>query len=123
MGQITPGPILISATFTGYKVAGLAGATAANVGIFLPPALLMTAAPRVLDYIKTHNHQGRCTRREHGGGRTHIFRRQCVCQNRTTELGFAGDLRRRADGPVEDAYRGALDHTRCGFDRNGAVLM
>jgi chromate transporter len=52
MGQITPGPILISATFIGYKVAGLAGATAATAGIFLPPALLMIAASRVLDYIK-----------------------------------------------------------------------
>jgi chromate transporter len=52
MGQITPGPILISATFIGYKVAGLAGAIAATVGIFLPPALLMVAASRVLDYIK-----------------------------------------------------------------------
>lgn len=52
MGQITPGPILISATFIGYKVAGLAGAIAATVGIFLPPALLMIAASRMLDYIK-----------------------------------------------------------------------
>ena len=52
MGQITPGPILISATFIGYKVAGLAGATAATVGIFLPPAVLMIAASRSLDYVK-----------------------------------------------------------------------
>ena len=41
IGQITPGPILISATFIGYKMAGVLGAIAATIGIFLPPALLM----------------------------------------------------------------------------------
>ena len=41
MGQITPGPILISATFIGYKVAGVLGATMATIGIFTPSAMLM----------------------------------------------------------------------------------
>lgn len=40
-GQITPGPILVSATFVGYKVSGLIGALVATVGIFLPSALLI----------------------------------------------------------------------------------
>jgi chromate transporter len=52
MGQITPGPILISATFIGYKVAGLAGALLSTVAIFGPPAILMISAARVLDFIK-----------------------------------------------------------------------
>ena len=52
MGQITPGPILISATFIGYKVAGLAGAIISTVAIFGPPAILMITATRVLDFIK-----------------------------------------------------------------------
>jgi chromate transporter len=52
MGQVTPGPILISAAFIGYKVAGLIGATAATIGIFTPPALLMIACTRALDRIK-----------------------------------------------------------------------
>lgn len=52
LGQVTPGPILISATFIGYKVAGLVGATAATIGIFTPPAVLMVACTRVLDRIK-----------------------------------------------------------------------
>lgn len=40
-GQITPGPILVSATFVGYRVAGIVGAISATVGIFLPSAMLM----------------------------------------------------------------------------------
>lgn len=52
LGQVTPGPILISATFIGYKVAGLVGATAATIGIFTPPAVLMVACTRALDRIK-----------------------------------------------------------------------
>ncbi len=41
MGQITPGPILITATFIGYKVAGIIGAAAATAGIFSPSILLI----------------------------------------------------------------------------------
>lgn len=52
MGQITPGPILISATFIGFKVAGLAGALVATIGIFLPPALIMVAATNGLERVK-----------------------------------------------------------------------
>lgn len=52
MGQITPGPILISAAFIGFKVAGLAGALIATIGIFLPPALIMVVATNGLERIK-----------------------------------------------------------------------
>jgi len=40
LGQVTPGPILISATFIGFKVSGLGGALVATMAIFFPPALL-----------------------------------------------------------------------------------
>jgi len=43
LGQITPGPVLITATFVGYRVAGTLGALVATVSIFLP-AFLMTIA-------------------------------------------------------------------------------
>lgn len=41
IGQITPGPILISAAFVGYKLNGVVGAMVATFSIFLPSAVLM----------------------------------------------------------------------------------
>ena len=52
LGQITPGPILVSATFIGYKMAGVLGATAATIGIFLPPAILMLICTHFLEKLK-----------------------------------------------------------------------
>ena len=55
LGQITPGPIVISATFIGYKVAGFLGAVTATIGAFLPPALLMLLCTSYLEKIKSSN--------------------------------------------------------------------
>ena len=39
-GYLTPGPVLITATFVGHRVAGLPGALAATLGAFFLPWLL-----------------------------------------------------------------------------------
>lgn len=44
LGQITPGPVLITATFVGYRVAGTLGALVATISIFLPAFLVTIAA-------------------------------------------------------------------------------
>jgi len=52
MGQVTPGPIFITATFIGYKVAGFWGAVNATLAIFLPPGILMVVCSRFLEAIR-----------------------------------------------------------------------
>ena len=47
-GYITPGPVLITTTFLGYRAAGLSGAFAATLGIFLMPWALAAAAAQLL---------------------------------------------------------------------------
>ncbi len=53
LGQITPGPVLITATFIGYKVAGTLGALVATVSIFLPSFLLTIVAGSSLRRFRT----------------------------------------------------------------------
>ena len=47
LGQITPGPIMLTATFVGYAAAGPIGALAATAAIFSPSwVILVATAPR-----------------------------------------------------------------------------
>jgi chromate transporter len=41
LGQVTPGPILITATFVGYKVSNFLGGIMATVGVFFPSFFIL----------------------------------------------------------------------------------
>jgi chromate transporter len=59
VGMISPGPVVITATFVGYLVAGFWGSVVATVGIFLPSFLLvLVAAPLLARYRGNANVQG-----------------------------------------------------------------
>jgi len=52
--QATPGPILVSATFIGYKLAGIGGAVFATVAMFAPSAILMVIVSKIFKKNKDH---------------------------------------------------------------------
>jgi chromate transporter len=52
MGQVTPGPVMITATFLGYKMAGLWGAVMATIGIFAPPFFIISLLIPQYDRLK-----------------------------------------------------------------------
>ena len=54
MGQITPGPILISATFVGYKMNGIIGALFATFSIFAPSSVIIIFISRFFLYFKNN---------------------------------------------------------------------
>ena len=49
LGQATPGPIVVTATFVGYLHAGLPGALTATTAIFAPSLIMLTAAVPTFD--------------------------------------------------------------------------
>ncbi len=52
IGQFTPGPVLSTATFIGYQIAGIEGATAATLGFFLPSFFFVLLLNPVLPYLR-----------------------------------------------------------------------
>ncbi|HXD14057.1 MAG TPA: chromate efflux transporter [Xanthobacteraceae bacterium] len=59
VGMISPGPVVITATFVGYLVAGFWGSLVATVGIFLPSFIfVLVAAPVLARHGKNPNVQG-----------------------------------------------------------------
>src|SRR5258706_1715111 len=59
IGIISPGPVVITATFVGYLVAGFWGSVVSTIGIFLPSFLLvLIAAPLLARHRGNPNVQG-----------------------------------------------------------------
>ena len=59
IGMISPGPVVITATFVGYLVAGFWGSLVSTVGIFFPSFLLvLIAAPLLARHRGNRNVQG-----------------------------------------------------------------
>ena len=55
IAEMTPGPIAInSATFVGYKAAGILGGLVATIGVSLPPLILMMIVSKY--FVKFMNH-------------------------------------------------------------------
>ncbi len=52
LGQVTPGPIIITATFVGYKIAGVVGATLSTFAVFFPSFLVLVGTVPHFDRIK-----------------------------------------------------------------------
>jgi len=52
ISQITPGPIMTSVTFIGYKIAGFTGAIVGTLAIFIPSSLLMILLSHFQQRIK-----------------------------------------------------------------------
>ena len=53
LGQVTPGPIVITATFVGYSLQGAIGAVVGTLGVFLPSFLIVVAAAPHFDRLRT----------------------------------------------------------------------
>ncbi len=52
LGQVTPGPIMITATFVGYRIAGVLGAIASTLAVFFPSFLVLVGTAPHFERIK-----------------------------------------------------------------------
>jgi chromate transporter len=53
LGQVTPGPIVITATFVGFSIAGIPGAIAGTIGVFTPSLLIVLTTVPYLDRLQS----------------------------------------------------------------------
>ena len=60
LGQVTPGPIVITATFVGYLLYGIAGAVVATASVFLPSFLMVVGVVPYFDRLRASDYFRRC---------------------------------------------------------------
>ena len=53
LGQVTPGPIVITATFVGYLLYGIVGAVVATLSVFLPSFLMVVGVVPYCDRLRS----------------------------------------------------------------------
>lgn len=58
LGQVTPGPVIISATFIGYKVSGISGALIATLSVILPSFLMICLATQAVKKFRENRYLG-----------------------------------------------------------------
>jgi chromate transporter len=56
LGQMTPGPVAITATFVGFKVMGILGAIIATISIFLPSFLMLMVLIKIYRKIRNNRY-------------------------------------------------------------------
>jgi len=61
LGQVTPGPIVITATFAGYWLHGLLGAVIATVSVFLPSFMLVIGLTPCFDRLRASPYFNKAT--------------------------------------------------------------
>jgi chromate transporter len=59
LGQVTPGPIVITAAFVGFLRLGLLGGVVATVGVFLPSFLMVVGVAPHFDRLRASPRMGR----------------------------------------------------------------
>jgi chromate transporter len=52
LGQITPGPIVITATFVGYLVGGFIGSVVSTISVFTPSFIILLSIAPIFDSLK-----------------------------------------------------------------------
>lgn len=52
LGQVTPGPIVITATFVGYQLAGVLGAVVGTIAVFTPSFLILLVTVPYFDRLQ-----------------------------------------------------------------------
>jgi chromate transporter len=120
VGMISPGPVVITATFVGYLVAGFWGSLASTIGIFLPSFLIvLVAAPIVARHRANPNLQG-FIKGAYGAAIGTIGRLRALGQDRGGRLADCLDCSRLAGGAVPlEGQQSSVDrgHRRHWLDR------